>query len=72
MLIKLCAWNYCVEDGLIDAIEGILKTKITFNIWSLSRLFEPKNSITHEQINKILYEGYPTIQNNCAPIIANI
>ncbi len=72
MLIKLCGWNYCIEDGLINAIEGIKKTKITFNIWSLGWLFEPKNSTTQEQINKILYEGYPTIQNNCALIIANI
>ncbi len=72
MLIKWCAWNYCIEDGLINAIEGILKSKITFNIWSLGWLFEPKNSTTQEQINKILYEGYPTIQNNYGPIITKL
>lgn len=32
MLIKWCAWNYCIEGGLINAIEGIKKTKITFNM----------------------------------------
>jgi hypothetical protein len=34
--------------------------------------FWAQNSTTQEQINKILYEGYPTIQNNYALIIAKI
>jgi hypothetical protein len=26
MLIKLCAQNYCIEDGFVNGAEGILKT----------------------------------------------
>jgi hypothetical protein len=25
MLIKLCARNYCIEDGLVNDVEGIFK-----------------------------------------------
>jgi hypothetical protein len=45
MLIKLCACNYCTNDGLVDGVEGFLKTPIESHLTSKIevKFFEPKN-----------------------------
>jgi hypothetical protein len=66
MLIKLCACNYCTNDGLVDGVEGFLKTPIKSHLTSKIgvKFSNPKIEQCIRMINKILYENYPTIQNN--------
>ncbi len=50
MLIKLCACNYCTNDGLVDGVEGFLKTPIESHLTSKIgvKFFEPKNWTMHK------------------------